>query len=583
MPKIIFRSMRMFMLGVAGALLCGPALCVAGNDAIEPAVGQLMSDRGLGPISGPGCAISVTKNDVVQLAKGYGAADIEHRAPFTPRTVSEAGSVAKQFTAAAILMLVESGKLALDDDIRNYLPEMPDYGAKITIADLLHHTSGIREWSSLAALRGAPRFYRKLYGMDDLLKIVARQSTLNFEPGTAFQYSNSNYGLLTIIIERVSGMSAAEFGRQRMFVPLGMNDSQWRDDLRRIVPDRAIAYRRKNAGYEQAMPFENVYGHGALLTTVVDLQRWNRALLKGGLSAFVTQKMLTPGQLRSGAPRSYGAGIFLETYRGHRVYRHSGRTAGYTAQLWGFPDDDVSIALLCNVQAGNVGALAAGAADASLGLPSLAARPVDEKRTPPTALATYYRSAGGILLAIGAVGSERFVDIFAGKGPMKLIAAETLGEFTTAEYYGALSFRDAGKDQVVLQLESSEPIRLIKEAHAPPPAGVLDGRYFSAELDRTYEVERRGDATVMTLAAADADDSVNFRLQWLNGASYFAKAETTSGALGDYIVTFHAPTQGGAATMSMSSVAGLGGIENLVLTRRDDRAVASKRIPGDLQ
>jgi CubicO group peptidase (beta-lactamase class C family) len=580
---IMTRGARLFVMAIAGILLSGPALCFAGESTIEPVVDQLMSDRGLGPVSGPGCAISVTKHDAVTFSKGYGAADIEHRAPFTPQTVSEAGSVAKQFTAAAVLMLAERGKLTLDDDIRTYLPEMPSYGAKITIADLLHHTSGIREWSSLAALRGSPRFYRKIYGMEDLLKILARQTTLNFEPGTAFEYSNSNYGLLTVIIERVSGMSAAEFGWQQLFVPLGMHDSQWRDDLRRIVPDRAIAYRRKDAGYELAMPFENVYGHGALLTTVGDLQRWNHALLKGGLSAFVTSKMLTPGRLRSGAVRSYGAGIFLETYRGHRVYRHSGRTAGYTAQLWGFPDDDVSIALLCNVQAGNVGALAAGIADASLNLPRPAARPTEDKRTPPAGRATYYRSERGILLAVSGAASERYVDIFIGKGPMKLIASETPGKLTTAEYHDALSFSDEDADHIVVQLETSEPIRFTKEANAPRPSGVLDGRYFSSELDRSYEVGRRGDTTVMTLAAADADDSVSFRLEWLNGASYLAKAETTSGSLGDYIVTFHAPTRGVPATVSMSSVAGLGGIANLVLTRRDDGAVAAKRTPGDSQ
>jgi CubicO group peptidase (beta-lactamase class C family) len=540
--------------------------------SIEAVADRLIADRGLGALTGPGCAISAIRDDKPVFSKAYGAADIEQAAPFRLDTVSESGSVAKQFTAAAVLLLVQDGKLRLDDDIRRYLPEMPDYGAPIRISDLLHHTSGIREWATLAAMRGYPRFSRTVYSMDDLLKIVARQRSLNFAPGTEYEYSNSNYGLLTIIIGRVSGMSAAEFGRRRLFEPLGMTQTQWRDDLRRITMRRAIAYRRTKDGFEQAMPVENVYGHGALLTTVGDLQIWNKALLGDGLPEAVRREMLTPGKLRNGAQRNYGDGVFIENYRGHRVVRHSGITAGYTSQLWGFPDDKVSVALLCNVRAGNVGALAGGVADAALGL-AAEAQPPRADAMPALGKSVHFRSADGSILALWQVGQRRFVDLFTGSGPMELIAAQATGHLTTATYFGALDLQEDGPNSFVAKLEVSEPIRFVKEPEVE--AGVApDGLYRSAELDAVYRVRKQDGVYLVSLENNDAPDRLSYRLERLNGDTYLARAESDSGYMKSMIATFRARPTG--TQLVLSSPVGLEGVSNLVFTAGPRKAVRKR-------
>lgn len=186
----------------------------------------------------PGCALEVQRDGAAVITRAYGSADLEHVTPITPQTVFEAGSVSKQFTAAAILLLVEDGKLKLDDDIRTYVPELPVYAAPIRIRHLLSHTSGLRDWGSVAQLAGWPRG-TAAYDMDDVLAIIARQKALNFLPDSEYSYSNSGYTLLALIAARVSGMSFPRFTAERIFRPLGMAHSGWRDDFRRILPGRA--------------------------------------------------------------------------------------------------------------------------------------------------------------------------------------------------------------------------------------------------------------------------------------------------------------------------------------------------------
>ena len=281
----------------------------------------------------PGCAVGVGVNGKSVLERAYGMADLEHDVPNTPDTIFEAGSVSKQFTAAAVLLLARDGKLSIDDPVRKYIPELPDYGVPLTIRHMLTHTSGLRDWGAVAGIAGWPRTTRA-HTHGHVLDIVSRQKALNFTPGTAWSYSNTGYNLAAIIVSRVSGQPFADFSRERIFAPLGMTRTSWRDDFTRVVKHRAIAYDSQADGYHQDMPFENVHGNGGLLTTVGDLLRWNEnfAVPKVGDAAFLAEEQ-TPGRFNDGKPHDYAFGLYVRPYRGVDEVSHSGSTAGYRAFL----------------------------------------------------------------------------------------------------------------------------------------------------------------------------------------------------------------------------------------------------------
>jgi CubicO group peptidase (beta-lactamase class C family)/lysophospholipase L1-like esterase len=296
----------------------------------------------------PGCAIGVSDRGRIVLEKAYGMADLEHGVPNRPGTIFEAGSVSKQFTAAAVLLLAADGKLSLDDPVRRYLAELPDYAASITVRQMLHHTSGLRDWGSVAWIGGWPRGSR-VHQQQHVLEILGRQESLNFAPGTRWSYSNSGYNLAAIIVARVAGESFADFTRRRIFEPLGMTRTSWRDDFTRIVEDRAVAYAKSGERYALDMPFENVHGNGGLLTTVGDLLRWNHGLesSKVGGPGFVRMLQM-PGRLAGGEETGYALGLGVGSYRGAQEIRHGGTTGSYRAYLARYPDQRLSVAVLCN-------------------------------------------------------------------------------------------------------------------------------------------------------------------------------------------------------------------------------------------
>ncbi len=300
----------------------------------------------------PGCAVGVAVGGKPVLMKAYGMADLEHNVPNTPDTIFESGSVAKQFTAMAIMLLVQDGRLSLDDQVRTHVPELPDYGVPLTIRHMLTHTSGLRDWGSIASIAGAPRTTRE-YTHAHVLDIVSRQKSLNFPPGTQWSYSNTGFNLAAIIVDRVSGMSFADFSKRRIFEPLGMTSTHWRDDHRRIVRNRAIAYSTAAVGYEIEMPFENVHGNGGLLTTVGDLLKWNENFVKPvvGDAALLSQ-MATAGKYSDGRDLDYGLGLYVRPLDGVKNVYHSGSTAGYRAHLNRFPESHTSVAVLCNASDG---------------------------------------------------------------------------------------------------------------------------------------------------------------------------------------------------------------------------------------
>jgi len=295
----------------------------------------------------PGCAVVVSRDGKAVTMRAYGMADLEQGILATPDSRYEAGSDSKQFVAAAMLLLERDGKLSLDDDVRKYLPELPDYGARITLRDMLHHTSGLRDWGSISAVEGWPRNSRT-FNNQDVLDLAARQRELNFAPGTHYLYSNTNYNLAAIIIARVSGQSLADFTRQRIFLPLGMNHSSWRDDHTRIVAGRTGAYDASGTGYRNNRVIEDAYGNGGLVTTVGDLLKWEAALDDGFFGTGFTDEMQRPGVLRNGTKIAYGLALMALDHHGVREVSHPGWTGGYRAWMARYPDQRLAVALLCN-------------------------------------------------------------------------------------------------------------------------------------------------------------------------------------------------------------------------------------------
>lgn len=345
----------------------------------------------------PGCAVGVSLGGRTVVSKAYGMADLEHDVRNTPETIFEAGSVSKQFTAAAILLLARDGKLRLDDPVRQYIPELPDFGQPLTIRHMLTHTSGLRDWGSVASIGGWPRTSR-VYTHAHVLEIVSRQRALNFTPGERYSYSNSGYNLAAMLVARVSGMSFADFTRQRLFEPYGLTNTSWRDDYSRIVKGRAIAYTPAGSGFRTLMPFENVHGNGGLLTTVGDLLKWNEHLSNPSTAdAAMVAEQERPGRFGDGRAHGYALGLTVGSRKGVREIAHSGSTAGYQANLARYPEAKLSVAVLCN--AANAAAVGASRAVADLYLGS--------RLKPTAAPATRTLTAADIDAVVGSYRDTR--------------------------------------------------------------------------------------------------------------------------------------------------------------------------------
>ena len=315
----------------------------------------------------PGCAAAVSLSGEVVFEKAYGLADLEHNVPNTPQTIFESGSVAKQFTAAALVLLQQDGKLSLEDPVRKYIPELPDYGSPLTIRHLLNHTSGIRDWGTVMSLTGAGRGER-VVTQDLALDVITHQRALDFTPGSEYSYSNSGYNLAAIIVERVSKQKFPAFVEERLFKPLGMKNSSWRDDYQRIVPGRAQAYSRQGTGpWRLNMPFMNVYGNGGMLTTVGDWMKWNAMLDSQSLGASLVNALETQGVLNDGRKIAYALGLTVDKYKGLKDVSHGGATAGYQTFLARYPDNKVSVGVMCNGTSPSAAGIAAGITDEIFG------------------------------------------------------------------------------------------------------------------------------------------------------------------------------------------------------------------------
>jgi len=312
------------------------------------------------PKDGPGCAVAASQGGKTVYEAGYGSANLEADVPVTPASIFHAASVSKQFTATAVMLLAREGKLSLDADIRTYLPELPDYGHRITLRHLLTHTSGIRDqWDLLAIARG--RFEENRITEADVLDIVTRQKALNFVPGTEYLYSNSGYTLAAIVVGRATKSSLRQFADERIFKPLGMTRTHFHDDYTMLVKGRTSAYSRRPDGqWSVSIPNFDTYGATSLFTTVGDLLKWQENLSHptvGDDALF--REMQTSAILANGDTTGYGLGLSIEQPRGLRLVGHSGADAGYRAYTGRYPDQGFAIAVLCNASTSDPAILAA--------------------------------------------------------------------------------------------------------------------------------------------------------------------------------------------------------------------------------
>lgn len=348
-------------LALPGCWTTTPTQCSALAPGLAASIDSLFA--GFASEESPGCAVTVLQGDEVVYRQGYGMADLEHGIPITRGSVFRTGSVSKQFTAAVIVLLAEQGALSLDDPVRKFLPEIPDFGYEITLRHLLHHTSGIRDYLDLMALagRGSDDFYRKEQALD----LLARQEGLNFPPGDRFLYSNSGYFLLSQVVERATGRSLRLEAQDRIFGPLGMDHTHFHDDRDEIVVGRANGYGPKEGGgFELAMTRLDLVGDGGVFTTIEDLGLWLASLetlsLDGG--SFLPT-LLTRGALNDGSTLDYAMGIGHGIHRGLAYVGHGGSFVGFRAATLRFPGEHLSVGLLCNRADVNPMGMALGVAE----------------------------------------------------------------------------------------------------------------------------------------------------------------------------------------------------------------------------
>lgn len=295
----------------------------------------------------PGAAIAIVKDGAIIYKKDYGISNLEYDIPITASSIFHVASVSKQFTVFSILLLEKQGKLNLDDDIRKYIPEVPDFGKKITLKHLASHTSGLRDQWNLLLMAG--------WRMDDVitkehvLKLVSKQKELNFNPGDEYAYCNTGFTLLAEVVSRISDMSFAEFTKTNIFEPLKMNNTLFYDDHEKIVKDRVYSYSSGPNGYKKSvLNYANV-GATSLFTTVEDLSLWtmNFSDIKVGDAAIIN-KMNTPAMLNDGKTFGGALGQFVGYYKGLNEIQHGGADAGYRSYLTRFPDENFAVVVFSN-------------------------------------------------------------------------------------------------------------------------------------------------------------------------------------------------------------------------------------------
>ncbi|HLB55386.1 MAG TPA: serine hydrolase domain-containing protein [Gemmatimonadales bacterium] len=449
--------------------------------------------------STPGCAIGVDRAGTPIVRRAYGMANLETGTPWTVGTISESGSTAKQFTAAGLVLLARDGVLSLDDDITRWIPEVRGLGKRITIRHLLTHTSGLPDRYTLHEVAGRPAGEVD-HANTEVLDLVAHLRELNFDPGEDYLYSNTGYIVAATVLERASGKSLQALTGARIFRPLGMTSTRWREDHRVVIPGRASAYTGSFArGWSNDHPFTRVIGSGGLLTTVDDYLKWQAALQNGAEPwGAVRDSLEHMGRLNGGTELSYGLGVSADRWRGVRRVSHTGSTGGYRAVLHRYPEQNVAIAILCNGGSAVPGDLGSRVAAQVLGTVLAAAEPDPVAGSGNSidlgALAGAYHAPRTEEILILQVRDDRLVDSTSNNAVLIPVAADRL------QYQGGR--------RTVTVVSAASPVRLRIEApntraveyiavsrEEPSPAALAGyaGEYRSVELESNYRIMATGD------------------------------------------------------------------------------------------
>jgi CubicO group peptidase (beta-lactamase class C family) len=445
----------------------------------------------------PGCVCAVSQKGKVIMNRAYGLADLERDVPLSTNSVLDAGSVVKQFVSASVLLLVEDGRLSLSEDIHKYIPELPDYGHKITLDHLLTHTSGIRDWTGIRPLAE---------GDPTALTLTLRQRGLNFAPGEEWSYSNSGYELLKEIVARTSGMSFSDFTQKRLWQPLKMKETIYLHDMTDVVKNRALAYKKESGRWKLDMYFGNDRGgSGGLLTTANDLLIWNEALANHTLGAFVTQKLQEPATLNNGRKLSYARGLNVETRGVDKLVWHSGGAAGYSTLAVRLPEHGLSVAIMCNADGGAKSEYASRIFD--LFLPPATAENntkapnaggAESNLTARTGLFFNERTGQPLRLIV----NNNILSI-AGGGPLATIAADRFKNQRSSLYFMSqaqfeLQFLSA--DRFEIKTKEGETMQYRRAQAYTPAAAELNaiaGQYESNEMGSVMEMVPEKDGLVM--------------------------------------------------------------------------------------
>jgi CubicO group peptidase (beta-lactamase class C family) len=408
--------------------------------------------------------------------------------------------VAKQFTDFAIILLAQRGQLGLDDDIREYLPEVPDFGTPITLRHLVHHVSGIRDQWNLLSMAGW-RWEADVVTQRDVLEITALQTALNFKPGEQYLYSNTGFTLLAVVVERVTGQTLREFTTEHLFEPLGMLSTHFHDDHEMIVRNRAWAYApdpEGTFGVKNSIPDFDVVGATSLYTTVHDLAAWDRNFYTGQVGGTeALDRLRQRFTLNSGDPSAYAHGLSLGSYRGLRTEGHGGADAGYRSNFLRFPDQRLSIAVLCNFPSANPGGRAQQVAEAYLsesmnaegegvGSRSSETVPISAARQSP--LVGVYRATGSNLI-VTVQSDDNGLSVSLGRTyPLRPIG-EYRFEVVDAGRVLVFHMPDDGS-AVVMEGNGLGPHDRVGDAWEATPAELEPyvGMYHSDELDTEYRI-----------------------------------------------------------------------------------------------
>ena len=466
------------------------AVATTPEGKVDQAAAQLYKDT-------PGAVVGVIKGGKLAFVKGYGAADLTYGMPFTPETPTNIGSSTKQFTGFALALLASRGKLSLDDDVRKHIPELKDFGKKITVRHLLSHTTGYREFINTLIIEGRQVLEGDYIAPDEVIKVINRQPTLQNEPGAEFNYNNSAFSLATIVVERVTGRPFPEWMREEVFLPLGMTKTWVRANPGQIIPGRSNGYIPGEGGFREVRDLHGSAGAGGIYTTPGDVAKWFRNFKTGELGGpAVIKEMTTSFVLNDGKPSNYGYGVFLDSTRGVRRWQHGGNDVAHSSTFVYYPDLDAGYVVFSNYQ-GVPGGIANVVAEAFFGqhmTPSQrpTATAASSVEVPAATLRRYagkyeMTTLGNLLLTVELQGGQLRLEV---PGQPTLPLRPT--SMTSFEVVGApaqITFNvaaDSSIEGITFNQGGQHPGRRVVEKAVDLAAFV--GRYFSEELETFYDL-----------------------------------------------------------------------------------------------